>query len=105
MERMEVLKDYLQKLEDSGNGHKTRMEIAKSAVRKFYRQVTDQEAGGQELYRSSQDMAKSRRLKNLLTKSWFKSRSEESKKGILKHECVKKVRKESMGENMSKVWE
>ena len=37
MERMEVIKDYLQKLEDSGYGHKTRMGIARSAVRKYYR--------------------------------------------------------------------
>ena len=43
-EKMEIINDYIQTLVDSGYDHKTRIEITKSAVRKFYRQVTDQEA-------------------------------------------------------------
>ena len=34
-EKMEVIKDYLQKLVDSGYDHKTRIEFTRSAVRKF----------------------------------------------------------------------
>ena len=72
-EKREVLEDFTQKLCDSGHGHSTRMEIIKSSKKKYYSQVLIQESGGRRLYRSAGEMAESRRLKSLLTKTWFKS--------------------------------
>ena len=73
-DRKPIVSDFLQKLADSGYSHPTRMEIVKSAARKFYRQLMDQEAGGSRLYRSSEEMAKSRKLKELVNKTWYKSK-------------------------------
>ena len=73
-EQMEVMKDFLQKLCDSGYSHPTRMEIVKSAARKYYRQRMNQDAGGQRLYRSAEEMAGARRIKPLLNITWFKSK-------------------------------
>ena len=89
---------------DSGYDHKTRMKITRSAVRILYRQVTDQESGGQKIYRSSADMAKSRRLKPLLTKNWFKSKRGGKKVTVVKNlpqhqrEAEKLIRKEARKE-------
>ena len=74
VEKKEVITEFVQKLCDSGYDHQTKMVIRKSAFKKFYRQVIDQEAGGQRNYKSSSDMAQSRRLKPLLTKNCLKSR-------------------------------
>ena len=74
VDKRPILTDFLQKLADSGYTHPTRMEIVKSAARKFFRQLMDQEAGGSRIYRSSDEMAKSRRLKELANKTWYKSK-------------------------------
>ena len=74
-EREEVVSDFLQKLVDSGYSHPTRMEIIKSAARRFFQQLMDQEAGGSRLYRSSEEMAKSRKLNELVNKTWYKSKA------------------------------
>ena len=73
-DKQEVIKDFLQKLADSGYTHPTRKEIITSAVRKYYRQILEQETGGRQLYRSSQEMAEGRKMKALQNMSWFKSR-------------------------------
>ena len=73
-DKKEVISDYLQKLSDSGYTHPTRMEIVKSATLKYYRQVLDQEAGGPQIYRSSEEMAGSRKVKELMNKTWFRSK-------------------------------
>ena len=59
---------------DSGYSHPSRVEVIKSAVTKFYRQLLIQETGGRRLYWCREDMTKSRRLKNLENKTWYKSR-------------------------------
>ena len=61
------------------------MEITKSAYKKIYRQIIDQESGGQKIYTSSSDMAQSRRLKPLLTKIWYKSRRGGEKATVTKN--------------------
>ena len=65
-----VFEDFCQKMMDSGYEHATRMEVAKSALKKFYRQVLVQESGGRRLFRGSSEMAEGRRLKQHLTKTW-----------------------------------
>ena len=57
-----VLSDFIQKMTDSGYDHLTRSEVIKSAAKKFYRQLMEQESGGKRLYRSAEDMAAARRL-------------------------------------------
>ena len=71
-EQMVVINDFLQKLSDSGYSHPTRMEIAKSAIKKYFHQVMNQEGGGPRLYRSAEEMAGARKVKALLNKTWFK---------------------------------
>ena len=66
--------DFLKKMADSGYGHPTRNETILSAVRKYYRQILEQETGGRRLYRSSGEMAETRKLKSLMNKTWFKSK-------------------------------
>ena len=73
-EQKVVLSDFLQKMTDSGYDHPTRTEVIKSAVKKFYRQVMEQESGGKRIYRSAEDMAVGRRLKDLTNKTWFRSK-------------------------------
>ena len=73
-DKEDVIKDFLQKMADSGYQHPTRKEIIRYAVTKFYRQVIEQETGGRQLYRSAQDMAETRKLKSLVNKTWFKSK-------------------------------
>ena len=69
-----MLKDFLQKMTDSGYYHRARVEVTRSATVKFYRQVMIQESGGKRIYRSLADMKKSRRLRSLTKKMWYKSR-------------------------------
>ena len=73
-EQKVVLSDFLQKMTDSGYDHPTSTEVIKSAVKKFYRQVMEQESGGKRIYRSAEDMAAARRLKDLTNKTWFRSK-------------------------------
>ena len=49
------------------------MEVARSALKKYYRQVLEQESGGRRLFRGAKEMAEGRRLKQHLNKTWFKS--------------------------------
>ena len=69
-----VLSDFIQKMADSGYDHPTRSEVIKSAIKKLYRQLMEQESGGRRLYRSAEDMAGARRLKELQNKTWFRSK-------------------------------
>ena len=69
-----VLSDFIQKMTDSGYDHLTRSEVIKSAAKKFYCQLMEQESGGRRLYRSAEDMAVARRLKDLTNKTWFRSK-------------------------------
>ena len=71
--------DFIQKMCDSGYNHPTRMEVILCGVKKYYRQVVEQESGGRRLYRSQEDMASSRKLKNLRNKTWYKNRRGGSK--------------------------
>ena len=73
-EILDIVKDHMQKLADSGYQHSTRMEITASAARKFFRQAMDQALGGRRLHRNAEEMAKSRTLKSLLNTTWFKSK-------------------------------
>ena len=68
-EMREVVKDFLTKMADSGYKHPARKHVILSAVRKFFRQILQQETGGRPLYRSSQEMGEARRLKALNNKS------------------------------------
>ena len=45
-EKKEIIGDFLQKMADSGYKHPSRKEIIKSAVKKYYRQLLEQETGG-----------------------------------------------------------
>ena len=72
-ERREVFKDFCQKMSDSGYEHSTRMEVAKSALKIYYRQILEQESGGRRMFRGSREMAEGRRLKQHLNKTWYKS--------------------------------
>ena len=73
-EKKEIIGDFLQKMADSGYKHPSRKEIIKSAVKKYYRQLLEQETGGRKLYRSAEDMAETRKMKSLMNRSWFKSK-------------------------------
>ena len=73
-DKREVLRDYIQKMCDSGYSHDTRMEIIKSGTRKYYRQVLQQETGGQRINRGPEEMWEKRRIKPLLNKSWYRSK-------------------------------
>ena len=73
-EKREILQDYIQKMCDSGYSHETRMEIIKSGTRKYYRQVLQQETGGQRINRGPEEMWEKRRIKPLLNKSWYRSK-------------------------------
>ena len=61
----------MQKMSDSGYGHSSRVEVIKSAVTKFQRQLLIQETVGKRFYQSREDMTRSRRLKNLENRTWF----------------------------------
>ena len=78
-EQRDIIKDFLQKMCDSGYGESTRSEVIKSATTKYFRQLMEQESGGRRLYRSAQEMAAGRRLKGLLNQTWFKSKRGGSK--------------------------
>ena len=69
-EKEEVVRVFI----DSDYKHKTRKEIILSAVRKYYRQILEQETGRRQLYRSAKEMVESRRMKSLQNKTWFKSK-------------------------------
>ena len=69
-EKEEVVRDFI----DSGYKHKTRKKIILSAVRKYYRQILEQEIGRRQLYHSAKEMVESRRMKSLKNKTWFKSK-------------------------------
>ena len=69
-----VIADFIQKLSDSGYSHPTRMEIARSAIRKYFCQLMNQEAAGPRLYRLADEMAGARMVKSLINKTWFKSK-------------------------------
>ena len=73
-EQRSVLSDFIQKMTNSGYDHPTRTEVIKSAARKFYCQVMEQELGGKMIYRSAEEMAAARRIKELSNKTWFRSR-------------------------------
>ena len=68
-DQREVLTDFIQKMSDSGYEHKMRMEVIMSGVKKYFRQIVEQESGGKRLYRSQEDMAQSRKLKSLRNKT------------------------------------
>ena len=55
------------------------MEIIISGVKKYYRQIIEQESGGKRLYRSQEDMASSRKLKSFRNKTWFRNKRGGSK--------------------------
>ena len=73
-EQRSVLSDFIQKMTDSGYDHLTRTEVIRSAAKKFYQQLMEQESGGKRVYRSAEEMASARRLKDLANKTWFRSR-------------------------------
>ena len=73
-EQRQVIKDFLQKMCDSGYGKSTRLEVIKSAITKYYRQLMEQESGGRRIYRSTEEMAVGRRLKVFLNQTWFRSK-------------------------------
>ena len=73
-ERLEVLRKFSQKLEDSSYSKDVRQEILKSGLTRYYRLVLQEVAGGRKLYRSAQEMKDGRSLKLHRAKSWFKSR-------------------------------
>ena len=72
-DKIDVLTTFLQKLQDAGYNHNTRLEIIKAGTIKYYRQLANQQQGGQRLYRSAHDMKKRRSIKGLETRTWFKS--------------------------------
>ena len=72
-DKRDVFTDFCQKMMDSGYQHSTRMEVAKSAFKKFYRQILEQESGGRRLFRGSSEMAEGWRLKQHLSKTRFRS--------------------------------
>ena len=55
------------------------MEVILSGVKKYYRQIIEQESGGRRLYRSQEDMASARKLKTLKNKTWFRGKRGGSK--------------------------
>ena len=57
-DNQEVFSDFIQKMCDSGYYQATILEVIKSAVKKFYCQVIEQESGGKRLYRLSEEMEK-----------------------------------------------
>ena len=73
-EQRSVLSDFIQKITDSEYDHPTRTEVIRSAAKKFYRQVMEQESRGKRIRRSAEDMAAARRIKELSNKTWFRSR-------------------------------
>ena len=73
-EQRQVIDDFLQKMCDSGYGESTRMEVIKSAITKYHRQLMEQDSGGRRIYRSAEEMASGRRLKGLLNQTWFRSK-------------------------------
>ena len=73
-DREEVKRDLLQKMADSGYSHEARREVIASATRKYCRQLMNQMAGGQRIYRTSAEMATSRSIKDFLNTNWFKSK-------------------------------
>ena len=73
-DQKDVMMDFIQKMCDSGYDHQARMEVILSGVKKFYRQVIEQESGGRRIYRSQEDMASARRLKSFRNKTWFRNR-------------------------------
>ena len=70
-DRMKDLQHFTQKLIDSDYGKETRREILKAGVKRFYRLLLQEAAGGRAVYRSLEDMLPQRRIKQLKTKTWF----------------------------------
>ena len=64
---------------DSGYDHPTRTEVIKSPVKKFYRQVMEQESGGKRIYRSAEDMKSKRRVKEFMKKTTYEVKPNEGK--------------------------
>ena len=60
-------------MEDSGYNAKARVEILKSAVTKFRRQVLEEATGGRNIFRGAKDMKETRRYKDFYNKAWFRS--------------------------------
>ena len=69
-----MIDDFLQKMCDSGYGESTRLEVIKSAVTKYHRQLLEQDSGGRRIYRSAEEMTAGRKLKGLLNQTWFRSK-------------------------------
>merc|ERR1711873_323483 len=63
-----------QKMSNSGYGKQMRREILKAGVKRYYRLRLQEEAGGRSLYRSLQEMAPQRSLKQMKTRTWFRPR-------------------------------
>ena len=68
-ERLNVLRKFSQKLEDSGYSRDVRQEIMKSGLTRYYRLVLQEIAGGRKLYRSAEEMKDGRSLKLHRSKS------------------------------------
>ena len=73
-EKDDIVDDFLLKMCDSGYNHSARKEIIVSAVKKYYRQILEEETGGRKVYRSSDEMAETRKLKALNNLTWFKGK-------------------------------
>ena len=67
-DRLKDLKDLI----DSDYGKESRREIRKAGIKRFYRLILQEAAGGRSLYRSIEDILPQRKLKQLKIKTWFR---------------------------------
>ena len=68
-----MVRDFLQKLADSGYSHTLRMDIIKSGCRIYCRREIEDRTGGRPLYRTAEQMGAARMVKRFQNQSWFKT--------------------------------
>ena len=71
-DRLGDVKALAQKMADSEYGKDTRQEILKAGIKRYYRLLLQEVAGGRSLYRTLEEMIPQRRVKQLKTRVWFK---------------------------------
>ena len=71
-ERVKDIYTFINKLVNSGYGKDLRREILTAGIKRFYRLMLQEAAGGRSLYRSMEEIVPRRRLKGLSTRMWFR---------------------------------
>ena len=99
-ERLKDITVLIQKMANSGYGRDMRKEILVAGIKRYYRLVLQELAGGRSLYRPLDEMAPQRRMKALKTRLWFKPTRGGTKVSQMKdHPVITKGKRGNLGRN------